>query len=120
MSKIILTINDMPASLHRKKVLDLFEENQKGIIYLRGAELMYRYGTDYEFPFRQESNFLYLTGVNEPDFHLILDIETHEYHLFMPKRDAQYAVWHGRIKSQEQIRESINPAIFTTIRICLT
>lgn len=99
----------MPASLHRKKLLGLFEDNQHGVIYLRGAELMYRYHTDYEFPFRQESNFWYLTGINEPDYHLVLDLKTQEFHLFAPKRDAHYAVWHGRIKPMEEIREQYQP-----------
>lgn len=99
----------MPSSLHRKKLFGLFEENQDGIIFLRGAELMYRYDTDFEFPFRQESNFLYLSGVNEPDYHMILDLKNQEYHLFAPKRDSQFAVWNGRIKSQEVIRDEYNP-----------
>jgi Xaa-Pro dipeptidase len=99
----------MSAILHRKKLLGLFEENQNGIIYLKGAELMYRYDTDYEFPFRQESNFLYLSGINEPDYHLILDLNSKNYHLFTPKRDAQYAVWHGRIKSQKEVLDQYQP-----------
>ena len=94
--------------LHRDKLFSLFDEEQS-VIYMKGAELMYRYDTDYEFPFRQESNFWYLTGVNEPDFHLIMDLETQEYHLFAPNRDAQFAVWHGRIKSKEQMREEYRP-----------
>ncbi len=61
----------MSANVHREKLLSLFEENQDGVIYLKGAETMYRYGTDYEFPFRQESNFWYLTGVDEPDYEMI-------------------------------------------------
>jgi len=76
---------------------------------MRGGELMYRHNTDYEFPFRQESNFWYLTGVNEPDFHLIFDLKKQEYHLFAPKRDAQYAVWHGRVKTKEQYQQEYNP-----------
>lgn len=99
----------MSASLHRKKLYGLFEEDQKGVVYLKGAELMYRYDTDYEFPFRQESNFWYLTGVDEPDYHLILNLKTHDYHLFAPKRDAQFAVWHGRIKPRSEIIEDYQP-----------
>lgn len=95
--------------LHRDKLFSLLDEEQRTIVYMKGAELMYRYETDYEFPFRQESNFWYLTGVNEPDFHLILDLEKQEYHLFAPKRDAQYAVWHGRVKSKEQYQEEYEP-----------
>ena len=97
------------AKIHREKLLSLFEENQEGLIYLRGAEIMYRYGTDYEFPFRQESNFWYLTGVNEPDYHAVMDIKSGEFHLFSPKRDAQFAVWHGRIKESAEIEELYQP-----------
>ncbi len=99
----------MSAKLHREKLLSLFEENQRSIIYLRGAEIMYRYGTDYEYPFRQESNFWYLTGVDEADYHAVLDIASGDYYLFAPKRDAQYGVWHGRIKSREEIQEKYQP-----------
>ncbi|MDZ7692238.1 MAG: aminopeptidase P family protein [Balneolaceae bacterium] len=95
--------------LHREKLLSLFEEGQSAIIYLKGAELHYRYDTDYEFPFRQESNFWYLSGVNEPDFHMIFDLETMAYHLFAPKRDTDYAVWHGRVKTMEQYQEEYEP-----------
>lgn len=96
-------------NLHRDKLFSLFDEEQSAVVYMKGADLMYRYETDYEFPFRQESNFWYLTGVNEPNFHLLLDLNKQEYHLFAPKRDAQYAVWHGRVKSKEQYREEYTP-----------
>ncbi|MFW6157366.1 MAG: aminopeptidase P family protein [Balneolaceae bacterium] len=95
--------------LHRNKLFSLFDDDQSAIVYMKGAELMYRYETDYEFPFRQESNFWYLTGVNEPDFHLILDLRSRDYHLFAPKRNAQYAVWHGRIKSKKQLQQEYEP-----------
>ena len=95
--------------LHRKKLFSLLDDEESAIVYMKGAELMYRYDTDYEFPFRQESNFWYLTGVNEPDFHLLLDLKNQEYHLFAPERDAQYAVWHGIVKSKEELREQYQP-----------
>ena len=95
--------------LHREKLFSLFDDNQNGVIYIQGADTMYRYGTDYEFPFRQESNFWYLTGVNEAECALILDLIKEEYHLFVPKREAQYAVWHGYIKTKEQYQEEYKP-----------
>ena len=70
---------------------------------------MYRYGTDYEFPFRQESNFWYLTGANKRALLMILDLKKEEYHLFVPKRDAQFAVWHGYVKTKEQYQEEYKP-----------
>ena len=99
----------MPSKLHRNKLLSLFDETQEGAIYIKGGELMYRYQTDYEFPFRQESNFWYLTGVDEPDYHLILDLKTQRYHLFAPTRDAQFAVWHGHIKTKDDIQTLYEP-----------
>ncbi|MGM0587434.1 MAG: aminopeptidase P family protein [Bacteroidota bacterium] len=94
--------------LHRNKLYSLFED-EKGLVYLKGADIMYRYDTDYEFPFRQESNFWYLTGVNEPDCHAVLDLATQTFHLFVPKRDAQYAVWHGFVKTLEDYHEQYKP-----------
>ncbi len=70
---------------------------------------MYRYDTDFEFPFRQESNFWYLTGVDEPEFHAVLHVETGEYHLFAPKRDAQFAVWHGKVRGMDEIADDYQP-----------
>ncbi|MFA5667929.1 MAG: aminopeptidase P family protein [Balneolaceae bacterium] len=96
-------------SQHREKLLSLFDDNQKGVVFIQGEEIMYRYSTDYEFPFRQESNFWYLAGVNEPDCSMLLDLEKEEYHLFVPERDAQYAVWHGYVKTMEQYQEEYQP-----------
>lgn len=94
---------------HREKLVSLFDDVQKGVIFIQGADISYRYETDYEYPFRQESNFWYLTGVNEPECALILDLSTEEYHLFVPKRDAQYAVWHGYVKSLETYKQLYEP-----------
>ncbi|MEQ8579030.1 MAG: aminopeptidase P family protein [Balneola sp.] len=94
---------------HREKLFSLFDDNQNGVVFIQGAETMYRYDTDYEFPFRQESNFWYLTGVNEAECSLVLDLKKEEYHLFVPERDAQYAVWHGYVKTKEQYLEEYQP-----------
>lgn len=99
----------MSTHLHREKLLSLFDEEQEGVIFLKGAETMYRYGTDYEFPFRQESNFWYLTGVNEPEYHALIDIKSGDFHLFSPKLDAKFAVWHGKIRRKDEIEEDYRP-----------
>ncbi len=95
--------------LHREKLFSLFDENQNGVVFIQGADTMYRYSTDYEFPFRQESNFWYLTGANEAECALLLDLNKEEYHLFVPERDTQYAVWHGYVKTKEQYQEQYKP-----------
>ncbi|MEX0722146.1 MAG: aminopeptidase P family protein [Balneolaceae bacterium] len=96
-------------SKHREKLFSLFDENQKGAVFIQGSEILYRNETDYEYPFRQESNFWYLTGVNEPECALVLDLKTEEYHLFVPERDSQFAVWHGYVKAQEAYQEEYKP-----------
>ncbi|MFN1835711.1 aminopeptidase P family protein [Balneola sp. MJW-20] len=94
---------------HRQKLFSLFDDNQKGAVFIQGAEISYRFNTDYEYPFRQESNFWYLTGVNEPECALILDLKNEDYHLFIPKRDASYAVWHGYVNSREWYMDTYKP-----------
>lgn len=93
--------------LHRQKLCEALNETDgnacdpREIVFLRGASVAHRYGTDFEYPFRQESNFLYLTGVQEPDFQMVLVPSTGEYHLLIPRRDAMYAVWMGFVHPQE-------------------
>lgn len=99
----------MSLESHRARLLDLFESPSNDLIYLQGASVLHRHGTDYEYPFRQESNFLYLTGVDEPDFAMILDLKSGEYHLFAPWRPPRYAVWNGHITPPEVLKEQYNP-----------
>lgn len=53
---------------------------------------------DVEYPFRQESDFLYLTGLEEPDGFLILAkglAGVPEESLFVLAKDPQQETWHG-------------------------
>ncbi len=93
----------------RNRLCELFDREDGGIIYMKGAGVQSRYGTDYEYPFRQESDFLYLTGVYEADFHLLLEPATRICYLFAPKRDAQYAVWHGHVYTLDEYRQRYQP-----------
>ncbi|RUO20464.1 Xaa-Pro aminopeptidase [Aliidiomarina iranensis] len=58
---------------------------------------------DTHFPFRQDSDFYYLTGITEPDAVLVLapDSETPEILFVLPK-DPHEEVWHGRRLGSEQ------------------
>ena len=47
-----------------------------GLIYLESGEQILRNGSDVFFPFRAESNFLYATGVNQPNFGCLLDTDS--------------------------------------------
>lgn len=58
---------------------------------------------DAHFPFRQDSDFLYLTGFNEPDSVLVLipGRRHGEYVLFCREKDPEQETWNGRRAGQE-------------------
>jgi len=58
---------------------------------------------DAHFPFRQDSDFLYLTGFNEPDAVMVLKPgrKHGEYVLFCREKDPQQETWNGRRAGQE-------------------
>src|SRR5580765_3163106 len=60
---------------------------------------------DVDWPFRQEDNLLYLTGMNEPDTTLVLlpgERERREI-IFARDRDPSNERWTGVIPSKEQV-----------------
>lgn len=68
----------------------------KAIAVLAGAQLQTR-SRDTEFPFRQDSDFYYLTGFNEPNALLVLAPHAdHPVQLFCQPNDPQAEVWQGR------------------------
>lgn len=95
--------------LHRKKICELFKDRKGSLIYISGASVSHRYDTDFEYPFRQESNFWYLSGVNEPDFALLLEPATESFHLLVPRRDAMYAVWMGFVLTTDEYKQKYTP-----------
>ncbi len=62
-----------------------------GLLLLVGLDLTYR--NDVELEFYQETSFLYLTGVDEPGYSVLIDIASGRTTLFMPARDSTYAMW---------------------------
>jgi Xaa-Pro aminopeptidase len=62
---------------------------------------------DTEFPFRQDSDFFYLTGFKEPDAVLVLCKDKEENvqsHLFCRNKDKVAEIWHGRRVGFEQAK----------------
>nr|WP_136251811.1 Xaa-Pro aminopeptidase [Ningiella ruwaisensis] len=85
----------------RRKSL-LSQCDASSIIIVPAASLQTR-SNDTEYPFRQDSDFWYLTGFNEPDALLILSnqLELNETEasatlMFVLPKDPHAEVWHGR------------------------
>ncbi|HXT01264.1 MAG TPA: aminopeptidase P family protein [Elusimicrobiota bacterium] len=59
---------------------------------------------DVDYTFRQNSDFLYLTGVEEPGCHLVIDPRTRRETLFVPRIDSHHRVWEGHVPSPAEAR----------------
>jgi Xaa-Pro dipeptidase len=93
---------------NRLKVLQFLKSKpglqiHKSAIFLSGNSVATRKWTDTEEPFRQESFFYYLSGVNEPDSHILLCLETHKATLIVPRPTAEHALWCGESLSPSDL-----------------
>ncbi|KAI8981980.1 peptidase M24, structural domain-containing protein [Mycotypha africana] len=94
----------LPTRQNVAKILKHFEAKE-GLIYLNGQVLVERDDTDVEQPFRQESNFYYVTGVAEPDFHVVIDVSTKKVTLYAPPIEPDHVMWMGLPDSMEVMKE---------------
>ena len=89
----------------RKLVSQLLPEHKGAVVYLEGGLSQTRYDTDHEPLFRQESYFLYLTGVKEPDCSVAIQVNTGHTTLFVPKLPPDYATIMGHIRTLEEWKD---------------
>ncbi len=91
---------------------DFFSNNRKRVKELSGADgpivivangLLQKSG-DTTFPFRQDSNFWYLTGIEEPDVVLVID-EYQEY-LILPHAEPWREVFDGAVDAESLSKTS--------------
>lgn len=75
-----------------------------GLIFIKGGTAQLRNG-DVHLPFRQDSHFLYLTGVEAPDYALLLDPRTSREILLIPRVDDTHRVWLGDVPSRKASRD---------------
>ncbi len=78
---------------HRNSLQRLLPD---GLILLTGGTPVAR-NHDVEYPFRQSSHFLYLTGVEDPNCHLLIDPRRKRQTLFIPQIDAHHRLWLGDV-----------------------
>lgn len=73
----------------------------KGVVHLQGGKPVPR-NFDVDYVFRQHSDFLYLTGVEEPGCHLLLDGKKEI--LFVPRIDNHHRVWEGHVPGPDEAK----------------
>ena len=78
-----------------------------GVAVIPSAKTILR-NNDTEYPFRQNSDFYYLTGFNEPDAVLVLAPEQSEHRsiLFLRERDRAQEIWNGHRLGVERAVEA--------------
>jgi Xaa-Pro dipeptidase len=75
----------------------------EGLVHLAGGLPVPR-NHDVDYVFRQSSDFLYLTGVEEPGCHLVLDPKTRREVLFVPRIDNHHRVWEGHVPGPDEAK----------------
>ncbi|KAH9495541.1 hypothetical protein Btru_013529 [Bulinus truncatus] len=99
--------------------MELFQENRKRLcerlkatgkvpsgsyVLLQGGVSETRNDSDHEPLFRQESFFHWAFGVEEPDFFGAIEVDTGRAILFPLRLDEAYAVWMGRLLTEEDFK----------------
>ncbi len=105
--KVLTKISPKEFAQRRKVLMDQIGNNAIAII--PSAEVKHR-NSDAEFAFRQSSDFLYLTGFNEPKAVAVLlpGREESEYLLFCREKDPKTEQWTGRMVGLDGAVENYN------------
>ena len=91
-------------SNRRQKVVDSMLDNS--LLILTSSEIKKR-NADVDFPFRQDSNFWYLTGLNQDTSILVIkktEGKIQEF-LFTPKKDKTREIWTGIKLGPEEVSQ---------------
>ncbi|MDE2290587.1 MAG: aminopeptidase P family protein [Elusimicrobia bacterium] len=87
-------------STHRRSLMRRLPD---GLILLAGGREVPR-NYDVNYVFRQGSDFLWLSGVEEPGCALLMDPKRGSTTLFMPRIDDHHRVWEGHVPSPAEAR----------------
>ncbi|NUN99840.1 MAG: aminopeptidase P family protein [Saprospiraceae bacterium] len=74
-----------------------------GIILLMGNEESPCNYTDNVYPYRQDSNFLYFLGIDQPGLAAIIDVDAGKTILFGDDPDIMHIVWMGALPSMSEL-----------------
>ena len=87
----------IPPAVFARRRRALLERMGPGSIALLPAAPSLPRNRDVHYPFRQDSDFYYLTGFPEPEaIAALIPGAEQEFLLFCRERDPQMEIWHGR------------------------
>src|SRR5690606_19627968 len=79
---------------------------ESGVIWIQGNREV---GMNYPgnpFPFHQDSNMLYYTGVDVPNMHLIIDVEADQEYLVGDDLTVDETIWIGNLPGMADYAEA--------------
>ena len=88
---------------NRRRILKHRVDN--GVIWLQGNQPVGMNYTSNPFPYRQDSNFLYYTGVEAPRVHLIIDIDEDKEYLVGDDLTMDETIWVGDLPGMKEHAE---------------
>ncbi|KAJ4213343.1 hypothetical protein NW759_011185 [Fusarium solani] len=95
-----------PAKTHARRVVDYIQTkvpHANGFLLLKASPEKFYDDTDLAIPFRQRRAFMYLTGVDVPDCHLIYEIGNERSTLFIPPINPESILWSGMPLTTEEV-----------------
>jgi Xaa-Pro aminopeptidase len=95
------------ADVYTQRRINLAKSIGKGIILIQGnAESPMNY-KDNVYHFRQNSNFLYYFGINQPDLNAVIDAESGVATLYGHQNTIDDIIWLGEVPSLSSLAESV-------------
>ncbi len=93
---------------YKERRKEVFRQIPRGVALIPSGRMVTR-SNDTEFPFRQESNFYYLSGFDEPDCLLLLCKEAKQEKavIFLRPRDPEMEMWVGKRLGVEAAAETL-------------
>lgn len=97
------------AEQFKQRRQDLIQQLSPNSIAIVASSSEVTRSNDTEFPFRQNSDFFYLTGFNEPEALLLLsNVNGDTCTLFLRDSDKLAEIWHGRRLGVERACDALN------------
>jgi Xaa-Pro dipeptidase len=102
----------VPMSMHaasRQRLVERLRQRSvpaRAVVLLAGGVQRFKYDTDRELLFQQESFFQYLFGVKEPGFFGAIEVASGRATLFMPRLPQEWGVWFGAIHPPDHFEEA--------------
>tara|TARA_B110000908_G_C10236419_1_gene443595 strand:- start:643 stop:1836 length:1194 start_codon:yes stop_codon:yes gene_type:complete len=90
--------------INRNKIFDSLS-NDDNFYLLYGSSTITREFSDVELPFRQNSNFFWLTGIDIPNCSIIINCNKNIIILVIPVYTKSHTIWNGRIPDFNIIKE---------------